>query len=211
MFLPCDAGAPRHRSVATLSGTPGARRDTHERNETQRIAGKDSHGAASIRDASGVRLKAGRSGRPNLLNQRRGNRSRRSRRRGAATASECRAVRREPQASRAQHAAGGGGESVRTRANTSAGRGAQPGARRSRHRRSTKCDERCAKREHETTAATGRTTPVNVALASAVGHTAVSAASRRPSEARNERSEWRRQGLQRKARPRSGSPESFAP
>ena len=40
----------------------------------------------------------GRSARPNLLNQRRGNRRRRSRRRGAATANYWRTVRPEPQA-----------------------------------------------------------------------------------------------------------------
>ena len=51
-------GALEHRSVATLSGTPGARRDTHERDETQAIAGKDSHGAGCINDASGVKPKA---------------------------------------------------------------------------------------------------------------------------------------------------------
>ena len=50
-------GALEHRSVATLSGTSGARRDTHERDETQAIAGKDSHGAGCINDASGVRTK----------------------------------------------------------------------------------------------------------------------------------------------------------
>ena len=53
----------------------------------------------------------------------------------------------------------------------------------------------------------------------AVGHAAASAARRRPSEARNERSEWRRQiaeeigakrRLERTARPRSGSPILFA-
>ena len=40
----------------------------------------------------------GRSGRPSLLHQRSGNRRRRSRRRGAATAIEWRSLRREPQA-----------------------------------------------------------------------------------------------------------------
>ena len=57
-------------------------------------------GATSISDAWGVRPKAAPGGpeRPILLHPRSGNRRRRSRRRGAATAIEWRTVRREPQA-----------------------------------------------------------------------------------------------------------------
>ena len=64
--------------------------------------------------------------------------------------------------------------------------------------------------------------PSNPAPASAVMHAAVSGASRRPSEARNERSEWRREGyppegprprsgLGRVARSRSDAPKLLAP
>ena len=56
--------------------------------------------ARCIRDASGVETQGrpGRSGRPNLRYERWGNRRRRSRRSGAATAIEWRSMRREPQA-----------------------------------------------------------------------------------------------------------------
>jgi len=47
-----------HRSVAGISGTPGARRSADDQGEAQRIAGKVSHGATGINDASGVRTKA---------------------------------------------------------------------------------------------------------------------------------------------------------
>ena len=113
--------------------------------------------ARCIRDASGVEIQGrpGRSGRPNPAGiQRWGNRRRRSRRRGAATAIEWRTVRREPRAvvrstlpeaeavvSALVRACTGGAErsagvlrrSARTSAASTAPGGARAGARRSRH------------------------------------------------------------------------------
>ena len=67
------------------------------------------------------------------------------------------------------------------------------------------CDECCAKRRREESAAVMRTLPSNAAPAVAVRHAAVSEASRRASGARSERSERRREGYPPEgARPRSG-------
>ena len=44
-----------HRSVASISGTPGARRTAQDQQDDQPIAGIGSHGKASINDAWGVR------------------------------------------------------------------------------------------------------------------------------------------------------------
>ena len=52
-----------HRSVAGISGTPGARRSADDQGEAQRIAGKVSHGATGINDASGVNPKRRRASR----------------------------------------------------------------------------------------------------------------------------------------------------
>ncbi len=66
-------------------------------------------------------------------------------------------------------------------------------------------DERGAQRRGEEDTAVTLPVPSNVATAVSVRHSAGSAASRRPSEARNERSEWRREGYPPEGtRPRSG-------
>ena len=112
-------------------------------------------------------------------------------------------------------------------------------ARRSRHRRRTGCAGRSRRRcpqpaqparASETKAAKreardrrgGTNGTVEPCVTAAAEHAAVSGASRRPSEARNERSEWRREGyppegsrprsgLGRVARSRSDAPKLLAP
>ena len=67
------------------------------------------------------------------------------------------------------------------------------------------CDECCAKRRREESAAVMRALPSNAARAVAVRHAAVSEASRRASGARSDRRERRREGYPPEgARPRSG-------
>ena len=79
----------------------------------------------------------GRSGTANVLHERRGNRRRRSRRRGAATAIERRAVRPEPQAVVRSTLPEARGVSALVR--TPVHGAVRSGARRSPHRRRTKC------------------------------------------------------------------------
>ena len=181
----------------------------------------------------GTQGRPGRSGRPNLRYERWGNRRRGTRRRGAATAIEWRAVRPQPQAvvrstlpeARAEVSAlvrarlhGAVRSEVRAR---SAGAPArvkravrkpvrgEAGTRRrmgcTGASRGDACDECCAKRRREESAAVMRALPSNAASTVAVRHAAVSEASRRASGARSERSERRREGYPPEgARPRSG-------
>ena len=60
-------GAACHRSVAALPGTTGTRRPRHDHGVAQAIAGKGSHGAPRINDASGVRPKAAPGGRDSRI------------------------------------------------------------------------------------------------------------------------------------------------
>ena len=71
--------------------------------------------------------------------------------------------------------------------------------------RSEVCHERGAQRRREDGAAVTLPAPSNDASAVSDRHAAVSVANRRPSEARKERSEWRREGYPPEgSRPRSG-------
>ena len=131
----------------------------------------------------GVRPKAApvRSGRPELRHQGSGNRRRRPRRVGAAAANERRAVRPEPQAVVRGTLPEAKAVVSAWVLGTAARRSAEGDARRSRHRRRTKCRG-------------------DVGAA-----TAVSEASRRASGARSDRRERRREGYPPEGpRPRSG-------
>ena len=161
--------------------------------------------------------------------ERRGNRRRRTRRMGAATAIEWRAVRPEPQAvvRSTLPKAMAAPPATRTGAGATARRGAEAGVRRSRHRRRTECrgrePRRCPLPAQPARASEARW-PTSVARSAVarserrsggrcrrtwqrrvVPAAAASAASRRASGARSERSERRREGYPPEgARPRSG-------